>query len=179
MLPALRGQMTLPTMYDEFSLRFYKWARKEAVIEVGENLGRLRTLPSSLARRTVAVCDALPHAEQEVLFSSLVKTFHPRGSELAGESRTEPEERLFQSSLTARTQRTEAEAKPSEAPRMSRRLLVMASRRHLELVLGQPFDKPEPRIERYKRMVSGWTIWTWVSFGNPPFYFHDIEDSSG
>jgi hypothetical protein len=170
--------MTIKELRSKFAVRYYQWALKEARNEWVNDFGRLRSLSGAFAQEAVLMFDSLEKGEQWDVFQALVKKFHPLALTASGEFMTDHEEKLFQWALEWRRRSSPQERAPGRKP-MKRRLFVSATRKRLAQVLGTSHEIFNSQTDYYQTPVDSWSLGTFVDFGKPLSYHHNVTVKSG
>jgi hypothetical protein len=157
---------------DEFRVRYYRWALREARRGLDEEWPLLRGVKSALVIRTLAYLTSLPADRRRLVVTTLVKRFHRRAVGLTGDTWGADEESIAQEYLeTMRIPQPEEEeyrqALLHDPGRLTiaRSRFLAAVRSELAPVLGAGAAFAGQHDWRYDTSLGPWTLVTLVDVG--------------
>jgi hypothetical protein len=167
----------------EFTLKFYRWALKDAQREYSEEFPLLRRIKSTVILDYVDFVSKLSPDEKRILRVGMVKRVHAEGALLAGDKLTEREDELIERYLKrniehdrllgpvrvaseAAAKRWEKLSSGSKEYQIDRQKLRAALKKGLSPTLGERIETFGSNLEwAYPTPVGRWTVYTWVDTG--------------
>jgi hypothetical protein len=154
----------LQPVRDEFSVRFYRWAREFSHNEQCSDFTLISQIKNSNAARFLSFARSLNKSERSLFCSAILKRFHPRATELLKDPPSAKDRVILTRYSLARNEGISVPSK--EGPFLPKAQFRKMLNNNLPPVLGDLVESPENgEVSEYRAVVGGWILSTTVDTG--------------
>ena len=175
--------MDIQNLRDIFAVRFYQWAKQDALREINDGFPFLKTIKGSIPMRHLEIMEAL-HPDKCLRFAiARVKLSHPKAVEITGEFQTPEEKDLIQEYCNLARQSSQFENEiwrqryfgSGPIKKVNKKKFAVLLENELARTFENSTLQQGANIIAIETQVGNWTVSTRVRSGQPPGYLQHIR----